>query len=71
MAADIKWTVLNPAEKKRTYYFPGGDVMVFENVTKIEVRESGKHRIETADGRKAFVCPGWYALEIDVPEWTC
>jgi hypothetical protein len=71
MHGNIKWTELNPAERKRTYHFPGGDSISFENVVRIEVRDSGKHRIETADGRKAFVCPGWLWMEIDVPEWTC
>lgn len=70
MHKDIKWSELNPAEKKRTYHFPGGEAVTFENVVRVEVRESGKHRIETADGRKAFVCPGWLWLEIDTPEWT-
>jgi hypothetical protein len=32
--------------------------VVFENVIRIEVRDSGKHRIEIADGRTAFVAAG-------------
>lgn len=71
MHKDIKWTELNPPEKRRTYHFTGGDEITFENVTRIEVRDSGKHRIETADGRKAFVSPGWLWIELDVAEWTC
>lgn len=71
LMADIKWTEFNPPERKRVYHFPGGDVAEFVNVTRIEIRDSGKHRIETADGRKAFVCPGWIWLEIDVDQWTC
>ncbi len=67
----IKWTELSPPERKRTYRFLDGTTIVFENVTRIEVRDSGKHRIETADGRKAFVAPGWILLEIDVDAWTC
>ena len=63
--------MLTVPERRRTYHFPGGESVTFEDVTKIEVRDSGKHRIETADGRKAFVCPGWLWLEIDTPEWTC
>ncbi len=68
--SSIKWTELNPPERRRTYHFSGYSV-TFENVLKIEVRESGKHRIETADGRKAFVATGWFCLEIDVDEWSC
>jgi hypothetical protein len=71
MTTAINWTELAPPERKRTYHFPGGDTVSFENVTRIEVRDSGKHRVETADGRKAFVCPGWLWLEIDVDQWTC
>jgi|SRR5579871_2864186 len=67
----INWTELNPPERKRTYHFPDGECVSFENVTRIEVRESGKHRIETADGRKAFVCPGWLWMELDMDAWTC
>jgi len=70
MASGIKWTELDPPERKRTYLFPGGERVTFENVVRVEVRESGKHRVETADGRKAFVCPGWLVMEIDTAEWT-
>jgi len=67
---DIKWTEFNPPECRRVYRFPGGDEIAFDHVTRIEIRESGKHRIETKDGRKAFVSPGWLWLEIVVDEWT-
>lgn len=68
--SNIEWTELNPPEAKRTYHFPDGEKATFENVVRIEVRSSGKHRIETAEGRKAFVCPGWLWMEIETPEWT-
>lgn len=68
--ADTKWVELNPPEKKRMYLFPGGEVVAFENVVRVEVRESGKHRIETRDGRKAFVAPGWWVMEIVADDWT-
>lgn len=68
--ADIKWNHLKQPERKRTYHFPGGDVLTFENVIRVEVRDSGKHRIETADGRKAFVSTGWLWMEIETPEWS-
>jgi hypothetical protein len=70
MAADIKWTELNPPERSRTYVFPGDLRLTFSNVVRVEVRESGKHRVETADGAKAFVCPGWVALLLDMDAWT-
>lgn len=64
--ADIKWQEVN--EQRRVYsYLSGGELYVIEieNVTHIEVRPSGKHRLETSDGRKMFVAPGWISLEID------
>lgn len=67
---DIKWTELNPPEKLRVYHFPNGEKLELANVTKLEVRTSGKHRIETADGRKLFVSPGWLWIEIDTEKWT-
>ena len=57
-------------ERSRTYHFPGSHVVKFTDVIRVEVRESGKHRIETANGGKAFVAPGWFLLEIDTDEWT-
>jgi hypothetical protein len=68
--AEIAWTELSPPERSRTYAFPDGTQLKIENVSRIEVRESGKHRIETADGKKFFVCPGWLWMEIDVDAWT-
>lgn len=67
--ADIQWTELHPPERKRTYHFPTCSV-TFEKVTRVEVRDSGKHRVETADGRKAFVNTGWLWMELDMDEWT-
>ena len=43
----INWVVLDPPERKRTYRFPTCEIS-FDNVIRIEVRDSGKHRIETA-----------------------
>jgi hypothetical protein len=67
----INWIDLSPKERSRTYHFPNGESVTFENVKRIEIRESGKVRIETENGRKAFVAPGWLWLEIDVDDWTC
>lgn len=69
--ADIKWTELNPPEKRRVYVFANGVRLKLKNVVRIEVRESGKHRVETAEGRKLFVAPGWLWVEIETDAWTC
>lgn len=58
-------------EKSRTYFFIGRD-LVFHNVTELEVRKSGTHRLKTADGKLHVVAPGWLAITIedDKKEWT-
>jgi hypothetical protein len=66
---EINWVELNPPERRRTYCFPDKTV-TFYNVVRLEVRQSGKHRIETADGVKAFISPSWLWMEIDTDEWT-
>ena len=68
MSDGIKWVEVN--ERSRAYKFPGGELLRFDNVVRIEVRESGKHRIETKDGEKAFVNSGWIWLKIDADAWT-
>jgi hypothetical protein len=67
----IKWTELSPAERSRTYHFPGGESVTVKDVARIEIRESGTHRYETKEGKKGFVAKGWIHLEIDVDTWTC
>lgn len=56
-------------ERKRTYHFPTGDVS-FCDVVRVCVRPSGTHRLETADGKKHIVNPGWLALTLDMDAWT-
>ncbi len=67
---EINWTELNPPERKRTYQFPMNQLAI-ENVARIEVRESGKHRIETTSGEKFFVATGWLWIKIETDAWTC
>jgi hypothetical protein len=62
-------TKLAPPEKRRRYIFPVGEVVI-DNVTALCVRPSGTHRLETADGKKFIVNPGWLAVELDVESWT-
>lgn len=68
--ADINWRVLKTVERVRIYYFPRHTLRI-QNVAKIEVIHSGKHRIETVEGKKYFVGTGWDYMEIDTDEWTC
>lgn len=58
-------------EKKRTYSFPCNLAVVVENVTELIVRESGDHRLKTADGHLHIIPTGWLHLEIEGAEdWT-
>jgi hypothetical protein len=61
-------------EKSRTYYFPGGDKVVLNNVVELIVRESGTHRVKTKDPegnvRLHIIPPKWIHIEIDDEYWT-
>jgi hypothetical protein len=69
MTEELKWTELNPPERKRTYIFPTNDLEI-SDVLRICIRPSGSHRIETADGLKYIVNPGWLAIVLDTDDWT-
>lgn len=66
----VELTKLNPAEKARTYTFPGGEKITLENVTHFLARESGTHRLQTADGRLHIIPVGWLHVEIDAGVFT-
>jgi hypothetical protein len=57
-------------EKSRTYFFPNNEQVLLENVTELIVRESGTHRLKTADGKLHIVPAGWVHIVIDAPDWT-
>lgn len=61
---------LSPPEKTRTYVYPNGQRLTYQDVVSICVRPSGTHRLELASGKKVIVAPGWAAIELDVPNWT-
>ena len=52
-------------ECKRTYHFPGGDTVELHDLYEIIVRESGSHRIKTADGKMHIIARGWLHIEIE------
>lgn len=57
-------------ERSRTYLFPGGEALRFEEVVRICIRPSGTHRLELASGIKLIVPPHWIAIEIEAQEWS-
>lgn len=60
----IKDTWVDKYEIARTYHFPGGESVVFEQVTRLKVSESGTHYLEFDGGRKAIVHKCWSWVEI-------
>jgi len=67
---DKTWQKLSPAERSRTYRYRGGDSIGYRNVTAIAVSGSGTHYVETGDGLKHIVAPGWLSIDLDVDAWT-
>lgn len=61
---------LTPHELTRTYHYPDGSKFSIQGVAAICIRPSGSNRIETSDGKKFIVLPGFIAVEIDTAEWT-
>lgn len=58
------------SEKQRIYYFPHEERVVLNQVIELIVRDSGTHRIKTADKKLHIIPPGWIHIEIDESEWT-
>lgn len=57
-------------ESQRVYIFPNGDRVVLKNVTELIVRESGAHRLKTADGKLHIIPPTWIHIEIEAEDWV-
>jgi len=57
-------------ERKRTYHFATGNTFTVFDVLRVASPPGRSHRIETKDGRKYIVPPGWVAIEIEVDEWS-
>ena len=66
----IEMTKLDAPEKRRLYTFPNGETIALENVTHFLARESGTHRLQTADGKLHIVPTGWLHVEIEASAFT-
>lgn len=56
---------LEVAEKSRTYLFADGVKVGDADEDNFLARESGTHRLATADGKLHIVQPTWLHIEID------
>jgi len=63
----IKFTEVN--ESFRTYRFAEKSFTIHDIVS-INISKSGHHRINTKDGKKFIVAPGWLNIEFAAKEWT-
>ena len=66
----MELTALNPTEKSRTYTFPNGEKVALKDVTHFLARDSGTHRLQTADGKLHIVPVGWLHIEIEASAFT-
>jgi hypothetical protein len=65
---NLQWQEVK-GEKSRTYHFANGNqTLTINEVTKLCVRPSGNHRLETASGKK-FIVRDWVAIEIEAERW--
>lgn len=60
-----EWVELEWVERCRSYYFPEGNVLEIPNVVAVKVKESGTHRLRTADGKLWVIPTGWLGIELD------
>lgn len=65
-------TQLAVPERSRTYHYSSGDItdITLENVTHFGKSDSANHYLNTADGKKHIIAPGWVHIELDVDEWS-
>ncbi len=56
-------------EKCRIYHYKDHQIAI-KDVVAVCVRPSGSHRLETADGKKWIIMPGWDAVELETETWT-
>ena len=62
--------VMTPVEEQsRIYHYPDGGTFRMDNVVGFAAPRT-THRLETADGRKWVVAPGWRVIEINVSTWS-
>jgi hypothetical protein len=70
-APKVEGEIVALNEDSRTYLFANRDIELTD-VRELIVRDSGTHRVRTADGRLHVIAPGWLAITIvdSSQEWT-
>lgn len=66
----MELTELNPPERSRTYTFMDDYKVTIVGATHFLARESGTHRLKTADGKLHIVQAGWVHIEIAADGFT-
>lgn len=66
---EFDWKTIDAPERARTYIFPTGELRI-ENVSRLCVRSSGTHRIETTNGNKYIVPTGWLGIKLEMEAWS-
>ncbi len=64
------WVTFDPPEALRAYHYSSDDVLSIPNVTRMKISESGNHYVETQDGHKFIVAPGWRYIHLVIDKWT-
>ena len=50
------------SEVRRSYHYPGGQVLTIEGPQFLHVSKSGGHRLLDEAGQSWYVAPGWRAI---------
>jgi len=61
---------LTHKETSRTYVYADGQRIVYTNVVGFGASDSGNHYLDTEDGLRHIVAPGWRAVDIETEEWS-
>ena len=59
---NIKWTDIS-SEEYREYTFPNGEKVKIESPKKLNVSDSGGHRVVDGEGKGHYIPNGWIHLE--------
>lgn len=73
MSANLERVELNPVEAKRTYNFPNGQKVSYENVVAVFKNTGSTGRIETLNDGKTMIHiinNSWLTIDIDSAKFT-